>query len=54
MKISLTLLLALLLPAVAYANPAAAVRNSDSAISLPGQAPNLAARAYLLFDHTTW
>lgn len=53
MKISLTLLLALLLPAAAGANPANAVQNADAAASVQVQTPKLAARAYLLFDHTT-
>lgn len=53
MKISLTLLLALLLPAVAAATPAPATPDTSTATGMPGQPPILAAKSYLLFDHTT-
>ena len=50
MKISLTLLLALLLPAIAAATPAP---GTSTATGMTGQPPILAAKSYLLFDHTT-
>lgn len=53
MKITLTLLAALLLPVFATASPLPAANKPVLALNAPGQAPKLAARAYLLYDYTT-
>lgn len=53
MKITLTLLAALLLPVFATAKPLPAANKPELALNAPGQAPKLAARAYVLYDFTT-
>ena len=54
MKITLSLLLALLLPVFAYAKPGPATASkTEPVIDVAGSAPKLAARGYLLYDYTT-
>lgn len=54
MKITLTLLVALLFPVFAEAKPVPeATEKTEAAINAPGQAPKLAARTYLLYDETS-
>lgn len=54
LKIALTLLLALFLPAFAAAKPVTATaKKIESTIDIPGEAPKLAARSYTLYDYTS-
>lgn len=53
MKFTLTLLVALILPVFADAKPQTTADNPGSVDAPQGQAPKLAAQAYLLYDYTS-
>jgi len=53
MKLTLTLILALLFPAFSNANPVAAVSDPVPAAENQAQIPKLSAQAYLLYDYTS-